>query len=329
MKVLVTGADGFIGGSVCKHLAAAGHKIIAGLRSERPDQGWMETLVYGNLETQQRFSPSLEGIDAVVHLAARVHITREKSADVEAVYRRVNTEITEKIATKAAKAGVKRFVFLSSVKVNGESTQTEPFSEENAPAPEDAYGRSKLAAERALQRISENTKLACTSLRVPLVYGPGVKANFEALLRFCGLPIPLPLGGITNNQRSLLFTGNLTDAIRTVLENPTDHSESFLLSDGENLSTADLVWRLRQSLRQPAPNLKVPVSVLRTFAGLTNRETTVRKLCDSLEIDSSRFSQTFDWTPAFTVDQGIAATAAWYRAQRKLSPIHNKKNKTS
>ena len=316
MKVLVTGANGFIGDSVCRHLAATGHNVIAGLRSERPNPGWMETLVYGNLETRHYFFPALEGIDAIVHLAARVHIMREGGADVEAAHQLVNTEITKKIAAQAAEAGVQKFVFLSSVKANGENTQTEPFSEKNDPAPKDAYGRSKLAAEQALQRISENTKLACTSLRVPLVYGPGVKANFGALLHSCGLPIPLPLGGITHNRRSLLFIGNLTDAIRTVLEDPSDRPESYLLSDGENLSTADLVWRLRRSLRQPAPNLKVPVSVLTTVAGLAGKEATIRRLCDSLEIDSSHFRQTFNWVPAFTVDQGLAATAAWHRARR-------------
>lgn len=311
----MTGANGFIGESVCRHLAAAGHNVIAGLRSERSNSGWMETLVYGNLETQRYFFPALEGIEAIVHLAARVHMIRERDPDIEAVHQLVNTEITQKIAAQAAEAGVQKFVFLSSVKVNGEKTQNEPFSEKNNPAPKDAYGRSKLAAEQALQRISENTKLTCTSLRVPLVYGPGVKANFGALLASCGLPIPLPLGGITNNRRSLLFIGNLADAIRTVIEDPSDRPGSFLLCDGENLSTADLVGRLRRSLRQPAPNLEVPTSVLRTFAGLTGRESTIRRLCDSLEIDSSRFRKTFDWTPAFTVDQGIAATAAWHLAQ--------------
>lgn len=316
MKILVTGANGFIGDSVCRHLAAAGHSVIAGVRSKEPNLGWMETLVYGNLETQRNFSIALEGIDAVVHLAARVHMMRERAPYYEALYRRVNTEITQKIATEASKAGVQRFVFLSSVKVNGERTQTEPFSEKNDPAPEDAYGRSKLAAELALQRISKNTKLACTSLRVPLVYGPGVKANFEALLHSCGLPMPLPLGGITNNRRSFLFTGNLSDAIQTILEDPNDHPESFLLSDGENLSTAELVWRLRHSLRQPAPNLKAPTSVLKIFASLAGREASVKRLCASLEIDSSHFRQTFNWTPPFTMDQGIAATVAWHGARR-------------
>lgn len=316
MRILVTGANGFIGDSLCRHLAAAGHSVIAGLRSKAPDPGWMETWVHGNLETQENFSPALEGIEAVVHLAARVHMMRERAADAEAIYRRVNSEITGKIATEAAKAGVQRFVFLSSIKVNGESTQTKPFSEKNDPSPEDAYGQSKLAAELALQEISENTKLACTSLRIPLVYGPGVKANFRALLHLCGLPIPLPLRGITDNRRSLLFVGNLTDAIRTVLEDPTSRSESFLLSDGENLSTADLIWRLRRSLGQPVPDLKVPASIFTTFAEFTGKNAAAMKLRGSLEIDSSHFRRTFNWTPAFTVDQGIAATAAWHRAQR-------------
>ena len=169
---------------------------------ENTQPGRMETFVYGNLETRQYFFPALEGIDAIVHLAARVHMMRERGADVEAAHQLINTEITKKIAAQAAEAGVQKFVFLSSVKVNGENTQTEPFSEKNDPAPKDAYGRSKLSAERALQRISENTKLACTSLRVPLVYGPGVKANVGALLHSGGLPIPLPLGGITNNREA-------------------------------------------------------------------------------------------------------------------------------
>jgi len=252
----------------------------------------------------------------VVHLAARVHMMRETAADAEVAYRRANADVTENLSRAAADAGVRRFVFLSSVKVNGERTINGAYTEENEPAPEDPYGRSKLAAEQALRKLSGESGLSCVSLRIPLVYGPGVGANFAALLRLCDLPLPLPLSGITDNRRSLLFLGNLNGAIRTVLEDPADRTATFLLSDGEDLSTADLVRRLRRSLNRRVPDLPVPACVLRTLAGLAGRKPAADRLCGSLRIDSSRFRQTYDWTPAFSVDQGLAATAAWHRATR-------------
>lgn len=276
----------------------------------------MKTRVCGDLEAREDFTSVVAGADAVVHLAARVHMMRETAADPDAAYRRANTVVTEGLAGAAAQSGVGRFVFLSSVKVNGERTRHDAYSEMDEPAPEDAYGRSKLEAEQALQRIGDETGLSCVSLRVPLVYGPGVGANFGALLRLCDLPVPLPLGGITRNRRSLLFAGNLTDAIRTVLEEPAGPPGTYLLSDGEDLSTADLVRRLRRSLNRRVPDLPVPAGLLRILAGLAGKKAAADRLCGSLQIDSSRFRQTYDWTPAFSVDQGLAATAAWHRAQR-------------
>ena len=276
----------------------------------------MEARVAGDLETLRNFSGLVSGADAVVHLAARVHMMRETAADAEVAYRRANADVTENLSRAAADAGVRRFVFLSSVKVNGERTLNGAYTEENEPTPEDPYGRSKLAAEQALRKLSGESGLSCVSLRIPLVYGPGVGANFAALLRLCDLPLPLPLSGITDNRRSLLFLGNLNGAIRTVLEDPADRTATFLLSDGEDLSTADLVRRLRSSLNRRVPDLPVPACVLRTLAGLAGRKPAADRLCGSLRIDSSRFRQTYDWTPAFSVDQGLAATAAWHRATR-------------
>ena len=254
----------------------------------------MEVRITGDLETRRNFSELVSGADAVVHLAARVHMLRETTADTEAAYRRANADVTESLSRAAADAGVRRFVFLSSVKVNGERTINGAYTEENEPAPEDAYGRSKLAAEQALRKLSEESGLSCVSLRVPLVYGPGVGANFAALLGLCNLPFPLPLSGITANRRSLLFLGNLNGAIRTVLEDPADRTATFLLSDGEDLSTADLVRRLRRSLNRRVPDLSVPDSALRTLAGLAGRKLTdavtahqlaADRLCGSLQID--------------------------------------------
>ena len=316
MKVLVTGANGFIGNTLCRHLAAAGYGVIAGVRSETRAPGWMETRAYGDLEKMQDFSTAVAGADAVVHLTARVHMMRETAADPDDTYRRANACVTEGLAEAAAKAGVRRFVFLSSVKVNGEGAHDKAYSEEDAPTPEDAYGRSKLAAEQALQRIAGETGLPCISLRVPLVYGPGVGANFAALLSLCDLPVPLPLAGITGNRRSLLFSRNLTDAIRTVLESGDGHSGSFLLSDDEDLSTADLVRRLRRSLNRHVPDLPVPAGFLKALSRLAGKTAAADRLCGSLQIDSSRFRQAYDWTPPFSVDQGLAATAAWHRAPR-------------
>ena len=316
MKVFVTGAGGFVGKALCRRLAAAGHSVIAGLRSEINDTRWVDTRVCGDLETTDDFTPFVAGADAVVHLAARVHIMRETATDPDTAYHRANASVTEKLATAAAQSGVQRFVFLSSIKVNGENTSHQVYSEKDNPAPEGAYGRSKLAAEQALQRISGETGLSCVTLRVPLVYGPGVGANFAALLRLCDMPIPLPLGGITGNRRSLLFAGNLTNAIQTVLEEPAGPPGTYLLSDGEDLSTTGLVRRLRYSLNQRVRDLPVPAGLLRALAGLAGKKATADRLCGSLQIDSTHFRQSYDWAPAFSVNQGLAATAAWLRALR-------------
>ena len=316
MNVLVTGANGFVGRTLCRHLTAAGHKVIGGVRTDTAPSSWMEQRTYGDLESSDDFSGVVAGIDAVVHLAARVHMMRETSSDPDAAYDQLNAAVTEKLAKAAASAGVSRFVFLSSVKVNGEATGEQAYSETDTPAPEDAYGRSKLAAEQALRDIAATSDLPCISLRIPLVYGPGVGANFAALLRLCDLPIPLPLGGLTGNRRSLLFVRNLTNAIHTVLEASDPASATYLLSDGEDLSTTGLVRGLRRCLNRSTPDLPIPAGILRMVASMAGKKAAADRLCGSLQIDSSLFRETFDWTPPFSVGQGLAATAAWHRAQR-------------
>jgi nucleoside-diphosphate-sugar epimerase len=277
----------------------------------------METRMAGDLTQVTDFCPLVEGFETVIHLAARVHMMRDTATDPDAAFRQANAEVTRKLAEAAAESGAGRFVFLSSVKVNGEGTSGKPFLETDSPVPEDPYGRSKLAAESALAKITAEMQLAVTTLRVPLVYGPGVRANFASLVAICDTILPPPLTGITANRRSLLYLGNLIHAIERVIETGNDGNDKsgvYLLCDGEDLSTADLVHRLRRCLNRSQCGLPVPAPVLTGLAAMAGKRAAVDRLCGSLQVDSSLFRATFGWTPPFSVDQGLAATVAWHRA---------------
>jgi nucleoside-diphosphate-sugar epimerase len=316
MKVIVTGAGGFVGDALCRRLSATGCRVVGTFRDQPASRDWMETRTTGDLTQFSDFKDVVEGMDAVIHLAARVHMMRDTATDPELAFRQANTDVTQRLAQAAAAAGTGRFVFLSSVKVNGEETIGAPFSERDVPAPEDAYGRSKSAAEDVLQTIAATTKMAVTTLRVPLVYGPAVRANFAALLRICDTVLPLPLDGIAQNRRSLLYLGNLTHALETVVKADNDPSGTYLLSDGEDMSTAELVSHLRRSLNRHSLRLPLPTSALRSIASLVGKKDAVQRLCGSLQVDSTAFQREFGWVPPFSPAQGIAATAAAHRAAR-------------
>ncbi|MBO21055.1 MAG: hypothetical protein CMM26_01555 [Rhodospirillaceae bacterium] len=317
MKVLVTGAAGFVGDALCRHLASAGHIVEGTFRTIPENRSWMQVHATGDLMGMDNFSPILDGVDAVVHLAARVHIMRETEANPDAIYLKANAELTERLALAATEAGVSRFVLLSSIKANGESTGDDTtHTETDAPAPENAYGRSKLAAEEKLTAIAEKSTMTSVSLRIPLVYGPGVGANFASLLNICDMPLPLPLGGATRNRRSLLYIGNLTAAIETVLTAHRVASGTYLLADGEDLSTADLVRRLRGCLNRSHFLLPIPPAIITRLAGLAGKSAAADRLFGSLRVGAEKFRHDFSWNPPFTVDQGLAATAARVRAPR-------------
>ena len=239
---------------------------------------------------------------------------RDGAADLHADYWQANFDVTRRLAQAAAASGTRRFVFLSSVKVNGEQTSGTPFTERDRPAPEDAYARSKKDAEDALREIAATTPMSVTTLRVPLVYGAGVRANFAALMRICDTVLPLPLDGITDNRRSFLYLSNLTHALEAVLRVEQEPSGTFLLSDGEDLSTAALVGHLRHSMNRRVPRLPISASILSSAATLVGKQGAARRLCDSLQVDSSRFRNAFGWAPPFSTSQGFAATVAAYRA---------------
>lgn len=316
MKVLVTGAGGFVGDALCRRLSASGCQVIGVFRDTPAPRDWMETRTIGDLTQLDDFADVVGRTDAVVHLAARVHMMRDTAADPDVAYRQANSDVTRRLAQAAAASGTGRFVFLSSVKVNGEETSGAPFTEHDAPAPEDAYGRSKRDAEDALREIAATTPMSVTTLRVPLVYGAGVRANFAALLRICDTVLPLPLDGITENRRSLLYLGNLTHALEAVLKAGHEPSGTYLLSDGEDLSTAALIGHLRHSLNRRAPRLPVSATILRSAAALVGKQGAIRRLCGSLQVDSTGFRDAFGWVPPFSPAQGIAATVAADRAKR-------------
>lgn len=310
MKALVTGATGFIGNALCKHLAAHGHEIIRAVRRDATLSG---DILFSQIDGATDWAEALRGCDVVVHLVARVHVMNDLVPDPEALYRSTNTEATLNLARQAADAGVKRFVFISTVKVNGEGRDA-PYRETDVPAPEDAYALSKWEAEQGLQRIAADSGLEVVILRPPLVYGPGVKANFQRLLRMVELGWPLPLGAI-QNRRSFLYLGNFLDAIRLCIEHPAAAGQTFLLDDGQALSTPELIRALSHALDRPARLLAVPVKVLELAGALLGKRATVARLTGSLYVDSSAIRSHLGWTPPYTVQQGLAATVAEWQAR--------------
>jgi nucleoside-diphosphate-sugar epimerase len=305
MKVLVTGANGFVGRSLCECLITHGHVVVPAVRRVSNRAG---EAVVGNIDGATDWATALAACDAVVHLAARVHVMGDTAQDPLALYRATNTEATLNLARQAAQAGVKRFVFISTIKVNGEGRDA-PYRETDVPAPEDTYAISKWEAEQGLQRIAADTGLEVVILRPPLVYGPGVKANFLRLLRTVARGWPLPLGAI-RNRRSLLYLDNFVDAIRVCIVHPAAAGQTFLLDDGEPVSTPELIRALARAMGRPARLLAVPVGVLELAGAMLGKRAAVARLTGSLFVDSSLIRSYLGWTPPFSMEAGLTATVA-------------------
>jgi nucleoside-diphosphate-sugar epimerase len=313
VKVLVTGGHGFVGGAVCAALDARGIARRVASRSAAVE-GRSEEVVVGDICRTTDWTAALSGVTDVIHLAARVHVMRDGASDPLREFRRVNTEGTERLARASAAAGVKRLVYVSSIKANGEATGARRFSPSDRPEPQDPYGISKLEAELALARVADETGLEVVIVRPPLVYGPAVRGNFLRLLRLVRSGVPLPFGS-ANNLRSFVFVGNLADVLVTSTLHARAAGQTFLASDGEDLSTADLCVRLGRALGRPSRLIPVPLTVLRSAATLLRRSGEFQRLLGSLQVDSSSLRTALGWAPPFTVDQGLAATAAWFRAR--------------
>ena len=317
MKILVTGANGFIGQRLCKTLLNAGYFVRGavrhfpeGLHSLKSSNN-AEFVFIDDISQKTNWNVALKGIDCIIHLAARVHITRETSGDPFTVFRKINTEGTSLLARMAAEGGVKRFVFLSTVKVNGESTEGHPFTERDVPNPQDDYSISKFEAEQALHNISDATGLEVVIPRPPLVYGPGVKANFLRLLDMANKNIPLPLS-LVNNKRSMIYIGNLVDAIIKCIEHPDAANQTFLVSDGHDISTQELIRIIAKAMGKKARLFPCPVSLLKVIGKAAGKSAEVERLVNSLQIDSTKIRRTLNWTPPFTIEEGTAEAVKGY-----------------
>lgn len=306
MTVLLTGASGFVGKAVLKTAQQRSLKIRPVFRSMDSAKGHPEAVLVSGLDGAADWSQALKGVDVVIHAAARAHIMREEALDPLAEYRRVNVEGTLNLARQAAAAGVRRFVFISSVKVNGEATAPgRPFTADDAPAPEDAYGLSKAEAEAQLQQVAQETGMEVTIIRPPLIYGPSVKGNFASLVRWVHRGLPLPLGGVTHNRRSLVGLDNLVDLILVCADHPKAANQTFLISDGEDLSTTELLKRIGKALKQPACLLWVPAGAISFMAGLVGKKVISQRLLGSLQVDIHKTCELLDWKPSVAVDEGL------------------------
>jgi nucleoside-diphosphate-sugar epimerase len=305
--ILVTGATGFVGRALVHRLLADRRTVRAAVRPDSaalpPD---VEPVIVGDIGADTDWRTALAGVDGVVHLAARAHIVHDSSPDAHALYRAVNTLGTLRLAEAAATAGVRRFVFLSSVRVHGERSTGAPFNESSPLAATDPYGRSKAEAERGLAALAAAGGLEPVILRPPLVYGPGARGNFARLVRLVERGVPLPLGAV-RNRRSLVFLGNLVDAIVLSVDHPAATRETFMVSDGEDVSTPELIRRIARVLGKSTRLIPVPPAVLRLGGRLVGRSDDVARLLDDLVVDSSRIGERLGWRPPFTLDEGLAA----------------------
>jgi nucleoside-diphosphate-sugar epimerase len=316
MHCLITGASGFVGQALCAALGTQGHTVRAACRTNSSQTDAVDCVVIGNIDTSTDWSTALQGIDTVIHLAARVHVMADSAPDPLAEFRKVNVDGTLNLARQASAAGVRRYVFMSSIKVNGESTQPgQAFTEQDAANPQDPYAISKHEAELGLRQIAAETGLAVFIIRPPLVYGPGVKANFAALMRAVQRGWPLPLGAI-HNRRSLVALDNLVDFIITCATHPQAANQTFLISDGQDLSTTELVLAMAQAAGVPARLLSVPVWALQAASSLLGKGDAVQRLCGNLQVDISKARQLLGWVPPVSVAQGLL------RATESPLPTH-------
>ncbi len=313
-SILVTGSNGFVGRAVCAALIQKGHTVRAALRnSANLAIAGCEVAKVPSLEVAADWAEALRGITTVIHLVARVHVMQDEDSNPLEAFRSVNTAGAEHLARAAAASGVKRLVYVSSIKVNGEITvKGHQYSESNDPAPHDPYSISKWEAEQALWRVAQETGMEVVIVRPPLVYGAGVKGNFIQLLKVLAKQIPLPLASVCN-QRSLVYVENLSDALVICATHPAAAGQTYLVSDGEDVSTSELLRCLGGAMGRPARLFSCPPKLLALGGRLVGKSDQVQRLLGSLQIDSGKIRRELNWKPPYSLQQGLQATAEWYR----------------
>lgn len=311
-RVLVTGASGFVGGTLCGALSKAGYRVRAAVRDpHRAPPEVAETVTVGDLGADTPWQLALDGAEYAIHLAARAHVMNDRGNDD--AYREANARGTLNFASQCAAAGVRRLVFLSSVKVNGEATAERSYSALDIPQPQDPYGVSKYEAEKFALQVGEESGMEVAIVRAPLMYGPGVKANFARLMRWVDQERLLPLGAVAN-RRSLLSLWNLCDLLGVLLTHPEASGRVWMASDGEDVSTPELIVRLAHAMSRRARLLAVPLGLLRALGSALGRRAEVARLCGSLTVDLSRTRDLLGWSPPTSLDEGLERTVAWYRS---------------
>lgn len=314
--ILVTGSTGFVGQAVVQGVLAADMSVVAAVRqlqsyvaggTDAPNS--LQRKVVGDINSQTDWQLALQGVQTVVHCAARAHVMREHAADALAAYRDVNVAGTLRLAQQAAAAGVQRLVFLSSIKVNGEATAAgQQFTERDVPAPEDAYGESKLEAEQALLDLAAQTGMEVVIIRPPLVYGPGVKGNFAGMARAVQRGLPLPLGAV-HNQRSLVALDNLVSLVVLCADrarSPQAANQVFVVADGEDVSTSTLLRKVARAAGRPSRLLPVPAGLLRAGASLLGKRAVADRLLGNLQVDATKARTLLGWRPVVTMDEQLA-----------------------
>lgn len=306
MTILLTGASGFVGKAVLKNAQKRELKIRPVFRSMDSASGHSDVVLISDLNENVDWSQALKGVDVVLHLAARAHVMNEELSDPISEYRRVNVYGTLNLARQAAAGGVRRFIFISSVKVNGESTEpSHPFTADDTPAPEDDYGQSKAEAEALLKQLAERSGMELTIIRPPLVYGRGVKGNFASLINLVRSGIPLPFGDVINNKRSLVGLDNLVDLILICVHHTNAANQTFLISDGEEVSTAELISMIGAALGQKTRLYRIPIRLISLIASLVGRKETSKRLIGSLQVDITKTCQLLDWKPSVSLVDGL------------------------
>ncbi len=308
MKILITGASGFVGQSLVSFLCQKQYELRLISRNARDIDDENHYLHIDDIHADTNWQNALEGVDVIVHLAARVHVMNEDRDNPLEAFRQVNVDGTLNLANQAANVGVKRFIFVSSVKVNGESTAIDkPFKFSDAAHPQDAYGISKLEAEKGLVKVSHSTGMEVVIIRPPLIYGDGVKANFANMLKLIKLGLPLPFGAI-KNKRSLIYVENLTSFIAACISNKNAANKTFLVSDGEDVSTTELLKACAVALNKKIWLMPIPQSWLIFAFKLIGKQSLAQRLLGNLQIDSQYACETLNWKPPYTLAQGLEKT---------------------